>query len=289
MAEILVIFDFDCSLVLEDTDALVLKTLAPDFYDEAISLYHSDHSPYRHQWAALMNYFINRLMNEREVTLDIINSLLITMPVDSEIIESIKLLASHPQRTKMIIISDSNEYYIRIILQHLGIHEYFLRIYTNQVSIYSNEFNQQRLHITAYDSTSAVEHIDSMNKNMNDVDQRRIISNDVCQNLCSRNLCKTKLLQRFLNEFYFHNHIPQILYVGDGMGDYCPVTYLKNEYDIVLCRQDWALHRRLQNSSPIKAKIIPWVDGKVIRQTFESILVGNEEGKVVHEDKEEKG
>jgi pyridoxal phosphate phosphatase PHOSPHO2 len=255
LQNILVVFDFDCSLVLEDSDSLVLKTLAPDFYQESSSLYRSEESPYQFQWASLMNYFINRLMNERNVTLDMINEVLVTMPYDSDVIESIKLAAAAVERgthqnVTLIIISDANEYYIQTILQHLGILHLFSKIYTNFASILADEQNQKRLSITAYESQNTPHH---------------------CRNSCPKNLCKTKVLETFQKEMTpkeFH----QILYIGDGSGDYCPVTSLRNENDIVLCRQDWALHRRLQESPPIKAKVIPWVDGKVIRGTFETIF-----------------
>jgi pyridoxal phosphate phosphatase PHOSPHO2 len=150
----------------------------------------------------------------------------------------------------MCIISDANEYYIQIILQHLGIHHHFSKIYSNFASISSHEHNQQRLSIAPYHPS---------------------LSPHQCPNSCPKNLCKTKVLQTFQNEF-FPQEFHQILYIGDGSGDYCPATSLRNENDIVLCRQDWTLHRRLQESSSIKAKVIPWVDGKTIRQTFETIF-----------------
>lgn len=237
----LIVFDFDCSLVPEDTDRLIFQNTVPSYLDEASKLYTDETSEYYQQWGMVIGYYVSLLMTEHHITLERINEILYTMPIDINIISSIKSAAK--SGATLIIISDANEYYIRTILNHLGIEQLFAKVYSNYAMII-----EDRLSITSYQSRN----------------------NPHQCTRCPKNLCKGKVLMEFLQQSGSNYH--PILYIGDGGGDYCPTTLLTNENDIILCRQDWSLHRRLLSSPPSGAKIIPWIDGIGVRKIFESVF-----------------
>jgi 2,3-diketo-5-methylthio-1-phosphopentane phosphatase len=255
MEHVLIVFDFDSSLVSEDSDSLVLKTLAPDLYEEALFMYQDPkNSSYYLQWAALMNYCLNKLINERGVSLETIQATLYLMPVDLDIVQAIQSAVAGStlgqKQVTLIIISDANEYYIETILTHLNIRHCFTRIFTNHSHLLFNEQTQQlNLLIESYQPETVPHH---------------------CP-YCPMNLCKSLVLKKFCEE----SEVPysQVIYIGDGSGDYCPAAHLTREKDLILCRENWSLHQKLVNSTiPICSQIIPWCDGKIIRETFERVL-----------------
>jgi pyridoxal phosphate phosphatase PHOSPHO2 len=255
---VLIVFDFDSSLVSDDSDRLVLTTLAPDLYEEALLMYQDiNNSSYYLKWSAVMNYCLDKLMNERGVTLDTIQMTLCLMKIDSDILQAIQsaetLATTASKKVTLIIISDANEYYIETILTHLHARHLFTHIFTNHSRIISNEENPQIQNLIIESSRS------------------ELLSPHHCPLHCPYNLCKHEILKKFREESF--EEYDQVIYIGDGGGDYCPAAHLSSERDIILCRANWTLHQRLQNSEiPISAKIIPWTDGKIIRETFESVL-----------------
>jgi len=89
--------------------------------------------------------------------------------------------------------------------------------------------------------------------------------------LCPQNLCKGLVLRDIVEESGTRELIQQIVYVGDGSGDYCPTHNLLSQ-DIICCRQDWSLHRKLQKYDSLVAQLKPWNNGQDILRTFNEIF-----------------
>jgi hypothetical protein len=106
---------------------------------------------------------------------------------------------------------------------------------------------------------------------------------------CPPNLCKGGVLDKWIEMDYCKSQKdlvassdiksrPRIIYIGDGGGDVCPALRL-GASDVLLCRQDWALHKsfeqiRSDRSSESKScdqspRVVPWKNGADILRTFQ--------------------
>jgi len=66
----------------------------------------------------------------------------------------------------------------------------------------------------------------------------------------------------------------EIIYVGDGSGDFCPSSQLVSG-DIICCRDGWALHSKLlECNNSLRAQIRPWRNGADLFHEFEEIFRG---------------
>lgn len=250
---ILIIFDFDSSLIPFDSDFLIIDNFAPEYSTLSIELYKDENSNFKRNWSKVINYIIKEIMITKKICLNKINELLKTMPIDQNTLNAIKLASS--KDCILSIISDANEYYINTILENYNIKDLFKCISTNHSSIIidNEDNNQERLEIKSFQSEDKPHN---------------------CPNNCPFNLCKGSVVDRYKIELLPPNtsSFDRIIYIGDGNGDYCGVKHLLSKDDIILCRKDWALHNRIKIDPTIVATVIPWVDGETIYQTFQTIF-----------------
>lgn len=68
------------------------------------------------------------------------------------------------------------------------------------------------------------------------------------------------VLDNLISEIGGFDVIEQIMYVGDGGGDFCPCMRLR-ECDVVCCRKGWALHKKLECVPDVKAALHSWQNG----------------------------
>jgi len=84
-----------------------------------------------------------------------------------------------------------------------------------------------------------------------------------CPN-CPRNMCKGRIIDRIRRRYdqrFTNGESIQYLYVGDGAGDYCPMTRLSS-HDIAAVRRGFALEKVIDQRGGITAQIALWSDGK---------------------------
>lgn len=246
----LVIFDFDWSLVNENSDLWIFDQLSPQLRGEVGLLKRNE---YCGQWTQLMDYLVGKLMSEQNVGLDAVNTCLRHIPVFEETIEAVKLAFSCG--AELAILSDANTHYISVILDHLKIGNLFTKIVTNGSIVCDPAIcglckdsgnTQSRLHIFPYQPT---------------------LLPHGCS-LCPANLCKGIVLDSWRRDGRF----TKIIYIGDGGGDYCPCTRLTSA-DTILCRDGWALDKALETGSiPIHAEVRKWQSGFSLLQEMTSIL-----------------
>lgn len=115
-----VIFDFDWTIVDENSDVFIFKKLAPDLVEILLKS--------NVQWTDQMDQFVG-LLHDRNVTEDDIEQCFNDIPLAPEMIEAFQLIATHS--SPMEIVSDANSVFIDFILGHYRLRELFWRVTTN--------------------------------------------------------------------------------------------------------------------------------------------------------------
>ncbi|KAI5670870.1 hypothetical protein M9H77_11234 [Catharanthus roseus] len=195
------------------------------------------------------NSMMDKLMEEIHAngkTKEDIERVLKRVPIHPRIVPAIK--TAHALGCDLRIVSDANEFFIETILKNLGIKECFSEINTNPGYIDENG----RLRIFPYHDFH------------------------VCNNLCPPNMCKGKIVERIQN-----SSKKRVIYIGDGIGDFCPSLKLK-EGDYVMPRKNFPVWDLInKNRTLVKAEIHEWTDGdefeRILIQLINKILFNAEE------------
>lgn len=257
----LVIFDFDWSLVNENSDTWIFQKLAPHLHQEVRSLSSAE---YKNRWTELMDHLVHRMISENGTTIDEIRDCLCAIPVFTEILDAIKLIKKNGADLR--ILSDANDFYIDTILKHHNLDGHFTSIVTNYANV-RETIDDHMVRIFPYQGAETPHH---------------------CER-CPPNLCKGSVFDKWINIDYGDSFgtstAPRIIYIGDGGGDICPAAKLSPS-DWLLCRKDWTLHkatlsedtggsgirtRSNDSESIISAQIVPWQDGADILHFFEEL------------------
>ena len=127
-----------------------------------------------------------------------------------------------------IIISNANTLFLEWILQKKKLTGLFDKVYTNPAIITDGQIKVSNYHAHS------------------------------C-NCCPVNMCKKIILLNYIKEKKYE----YVYYAGDGLGDFCPTTILK-EKDIVFSREKYPLsghiiNYRIQNS--YEPKVVFWNNG----------------------------
>lgn len=232
----LVAFDFDHTVVEENSDIVARKLINADLIPEQVrSLYEVK------GWTDYMSE-IFKLLQKHNVNKDTIIRAMQNLTPAPKMSELLSWLRDEGHET--IIISDSNSVFISAWLDYRNLHECVRRVFTNPASFEENGL----LSIAPYH------------------DQ------DWC-NLSTRNLCKGHILETYINKRQEEGEqFDAVAYVGDGQNDFCPALKLK-ESDFVFPRSGFPLER-LINSPPkdnlyegkkVKSKVFPWVSALEIK------------------------
>lgn len=117
-----VVFDFDWTIVNENSDVFIFKKLAFDIVEQLSDLRE------KFQWTDLMNHCVS-ILHERKVTREQIEHCFDDIPIASEMSEALHLIASYG--SYMEVLSDANSVFIDCILRHYHLRDVFSRITTN--------------------------------------------------------------------------------------------------------------------------------------------------------------
>ncbi|CAN6573456.1 unnamed protein product [Malus baccata var. baccata] len=135
MAGIVVVFDFDKTIIECDSDNWVVDELgATDLFNELLPTM---------PWNSLMDRMMKELHSQAKTIEDIVEVLKRT-PIHPRVVPAIK--AAHALGCDLRILSDANLFFIETILKHLGLEEYFSEINTNP----SHVDEEGRLRISPY-------------------------------------------------------------------------------------------------------------------------------------------
>jgi pyridoxal phosphate phosphatase PHOSPHO2 len=186
---VLVVFDFDWSLINEDSDLFVFKELHPELLREMLASRDAD-AP----WIPFMDDLFRQLAADKpHVGERGIREALARVPIHPRMLDAIKLAGSQPNAV-VVIVSGGNTVLIESVLEHHQLMPYVHQVVANPAMFEHPE----RLRVRPYHD-AATPHGCS---------------------LCPPNMCKGVILDQIRRD----NASDRILYVGDGTGDYCPAT-----------------------------------------------------------------
>ncbi|KAI8338951.1 phosphatase phospho-type [Chlamydoabsidia padenii] len=230
----LAVFDFDWSLIEQDSDCWTIANLSEEVLNKYINQTGS-------QWTDVVDQAVCELQ-DKGFTLDQFKQVLQTIPFTTAMMDALKLLKEHG--TKVLILSDANSFYIDTILKAHGVYDLVDDVITNPA--YFDEKNRLRVN-------------------------RRILASSTphqCPYSCAVNMCKGQELTAYIKE---HGPFQKIMYVGDGKNDYCPATHLGQD-DRMFVRSDKSLARYLEDESVaanIKANITYWNSSNVVKHAID--------------------
>ncbi|KAF8087252.1 hypothetical protein N665_0593s0013 [Sinapis alba] len=242
MAGIVIVFDFDRTMIDGDSDNWVVTEmgLTEIFHQLRFTL----------PWNRLMDRMMTELHSQGRSVQDI-EACLKRMPIDSHIVEAIKSAKSLGCDLK--IVSDANQFFIEKILEQHNLLDCFSDIYTNPTSIDENG----KLRILPYHGGAA--------------------SAPHSCNLCPPNLCKGLVMDYIRASSSSSSPKDQILlkrfiYLGDGGGDFCPTLKLR-ECDHVMPRTNYPLWKRISDkSSLIRADVKEWSNAEELQRILMQLV-----------------
>ncbi|XVE88907.1 hypothetical protein DITRI_Ditri19aG0106600 [Diplodiscus trichospermus] len=208
-ADIVVIFDFDKTIIDCDSDNWVVDELgATDLFNQLLPTM---------PWNSLMDRMMKELHSQGTKIEDIV-AVLERTPIHPRIIQAIK--AAHALGCDLKIVSDANVFFIQTILKHHGLRECFSEINTNPGFV----DEEGRLRIFPYHDFTKSSH--------------------GCHHpTCPPNMCKGIVIERIQASLSMEEK-KKIIYLGDGLGDFCPSLKL-GDGDYVMPRKNFPLISRI--------------------------------------------
>ena len=218
MADTLFVFDFDHSLIDDNTDTWVMDIRPELRIRENLGAMRRRFEC----WTDLMDHvfmIIHKAGCGQEDVLEHMG----TLGLYEQSLKAIRIVAGC-KNTDAIVLSDSNSVFIDCILSKSGLKEVFRKILTNPAHFDS----KGRLHVQRFHSHNC----------------------DTCAS--SPNMCKGTILSEYLQQNGGYN---RVVYIGDGRGDYCPCVQL-GEKDVVVCREGYSLASKLAGgTTPVRATV----------------------------------
>jgi pyridoxal phosphate phosphatase PHOSPHO2 len=240
-----VVFDFDKSLVDDNTDDWVPRVLAPDLLPFIREQYRAGR-----QWTELMHEVAGKL-HEAGHRREHLLAALCTIPVHSDMLAAVREAAGCG--VPVHIVSDANTVYISCLLEHLGIADLIASTVTNPA-----HFDKETGRLCILKHTDGA-------------------SPHGCGR-CPVNMCKAAILRNHLRVL---EHDYRVLYVGDGGGDVCPCLALSAD-SVACARTGHPMLKELQVAKAaglLAAKLVPWTDGSdVLRAVREFVADGSGAG-----------
>lgn len=239
--KILIIFDFDRTLIEDDSDRWVLTNMGLTnlFYQLRSTL----------PWNSLMDRMLEELHLQGKTVNDIAVCLQ-QVPLHTRMIEVTKI--AHALGCDLKVVSDSNAFYIRTILEHYGIYNCFSEIITNPTAV----DDRGRLRIFPCHDMASPHSCD----------------------LCPPNLCKGSVIEQIQSSIS-ESQRKRLIYVGDGRNDFCPTLKL-DAGDFVMPRMNFPLFDRiLNNPALVKAKVHEWSNWEELATILHELInnISNEE------------
>ncbi|KAG1692723.1 hypothetical protein DVH05_025200 [Phytophthora capsici] len=251
MAHVLVIFDFDESLVNKDSDTYAIQCFHPELL-ASLQTRHAENPV----WPNVFDGMLQILIQERpEVTPELICKQVAEIPIQERMVDAVRM-AVEQFGAEVKIISDGNRMYIESVLKHQGLAPFISEIVTNPADHEVLENGRSTIRIRPYHS----DHL-----------------NPIKCPWCPSNLCKGSVLDAIRSAKSYS----RILYVGDGTGDFCPALRLTKN-DFVFARADAPDGRafglkKLIDSNPtmVDASVMPWSTGDDIYHHFANVFHAN--------------
>uniref|UniRef100_J3L3K4 Phosphatase n=1 Tax=Oryza brachyantha TaxID=4533 RepID=J3L3K4_ORYBR len=231
MAGIVVVFDFDKTIIDVDSDNWVVDGLgATEEFERLLPTM---------PWNTLMDTMMGEL-HARGKTAGDVAAVLRAAPLDPCVVDAIK--ACYGLGCDLRILSDANRFFIETILDHHGLGGYFSEINTNPGAVDGDG----RLRIAPYHDFHAAPHGCGLG-------------------ICPPNMCKGQVLDRIRASAGADK---RVIYLGDGRGDYCPSLRL-GRGDFMMPRKGFPVWDLIcEDPSLLQAEVHPWTDGQEMEETL---------------------
>ncbi|XP_063281602.1 phosphoethanolamine/phosphocholine phosphatase [Pelobates fuscus] len=237
----LLIFDFDETIVNENSDDSVTQVAPgqelPDWLRQTF-----EEGYYNQYMQRVFAYF-----GEKGVKIVDIKSVYENIPLSPGMPDLFRFLTKNQDRFEIILISDANMFGIESTLKINGYHSLFRRVISNPTNVGKNG----HLSLGPYHSHGCSQ--------------------------CPANMCKRKILAEYISErsqdgVDFEN----ILYVGDGANDFCPVATFTST-DVAFPRKNYPMHQLIRKMEEKKkgsyqAKVVPWDSAEVVSRYLQALL-----------------
>lgn len=254
--ETLFIWDFDRTVILDDTDYASVHSLYPSLIQTHL---HNRQRVRRHGWLTVMNDAFNVLFEQGYAASDIISAAAANTNLPAATASAIRSI-SETNNASSVIVSDSNT---------LFINECLLRNGLSPSAHFADEIHTN------------VAHID-VNKKLKVSPYTHVYGEHTCKT-CPSNLCKGQVSQEIIAKKVHQHHSSRqsfrVVYIGDGTNDFCAVRSLHGGLDDkVLYRKGYALGQLINDghslpSSDNNITCLPWEDAQQLEQSIRLILL----------------
>jgi pyridoxal phosphate phosphatase PHOSPHO2 len=240
---LVVVWDFDQTIVSVNTDTFVFERLAPDILDSYI---HSGSRSPTTSWTSLMDAALE-LVARRGISADTVLETVSEAPLPVEIRDALALVRDAPHAVSAML-SDANTLYIDAVLTRWGLTDAFeAAIVTNPAHIVPRTDSlSSRVTVTPFHAGSGR-------------------PPHVCT-ACPANMCKGDLFLELAARY----PEARFVYVGDGANDLCPSKRLGVD-GTVLPRVGYTLARKLATTQ-VCAQVRPWTTPCQLRESIQTVL-----------------
>ncbi|XP_051225748.1 inorganic pyrophosphatase 2-like [Lolium perenne] len=234
MAGVVVVFDFDKTIIDVDSDNWVVDGLgATELFDHLLPTM---------PWNTLIDTVMGEL-HARGKTLHDVAEVLKAAPIDPHVVSAIK--AAYGLGCDLRVLSDANRFFIETILDHHGLRGYFSEINTNPSRVDADG----RLRIAPHHDFHSGPHGCGLGT-------------------CPPNMCKGQVFDSIRASVEADGGKKRFIYLGDGRGDYCPSLRLERE-DFMMPRKGFPVWDLIcENPGLLQAEVHPWSDGKDLEETL---------------------
>ncbi|KAL9642014.1 hypothetical protein ABK040_004068 [Willaertia magna] len=216
-----VMFDFDNTLIDENTDTYIVEQLWPELMIDLKNWRHSGVS-----WTEIMRRILNKLLTK--FTIEDLTNCFKKIRMNASLVQMLKSFIQLKDQIDVYIVSDANDFFIHTILQNEGIdYTQFKFIHTNITKL-------------------------NVEQNTIDLTEYSIYFNDPhnCTD-CPDNMCKGHIVKEIMeSSLKEENNCCKcnnrtFIYVGDGKNDFCGSSQLR-ECDYLLCRIGRSLEEKIK-------------------------------------------
>ncbi|KAL3631980.1 Inorganic pyrophosphatase 1 [Castilleja foliolosa] len=222
MAETVIVFDFDKTIIETDSDNWVVDELgATALFNELLPTM---------PWNSLMDVMMRELHAQGK-NIEEIKNVLKRVPIHPRIVPAIK--SAYALGCDLRIVSDANTFFIETIIDHLGIKNCFSEINTNPG--YVDDEGHLRI--------------------------RPFVDFHSCPHTCPPNMCKGMIIER-IQESLAKEGEKRMIYLGDGINDFCPSLKLREGDFMMPRKGFPVWDLICENRAILRCDIHEWSDGK---------------------------
>lgn len=237
--KILVVFDFDHTILTDNSDIVILKLLSDSGFNELTTKRQTSIN-----WAHFMQE-VYKKMNDENIKIERIKEIVEDIEFNPGFIELFEFLKSNQKLFETLIISGANTLFLKWILQKHNLTDLFPIYYSNIAEPCQNHI----IKIEPYHTHDCLS--------------------------CDQSQCKRIILKEYLETKKIENtYYSNLIFIGDGLNDYCPATFFM-EGDILFPRYEFPLYKKLDlegYKDKLRCGIHYWKDGHKIIEVISKLI-----------------